>query len=112
MTMDLMSDPLPRYELSDDLAWLFVRRSASSVVALPADTIRASCKCAHCLRARYDGRFSDTFEGIAITSINDLGYGLNIAFSDGHDRGIYPLSYLCDLDATFEPVDQTAIPSD
>ena len=35
--------------------------------------------------------------GIAIVGITDLGYGLNIAFSDGHWRGIYPKSYLLDL---------------
>jgi DUF971 family protein len=29
--------------------------------------------------------------------VADLGYGLNIAFSDGHNRGIYPKSYLLGL---------------
>ena len=32
-----------------------------------------------------------------IVGVGDLGYGLNIAFSDGHDRGIYPENYLSGL---------------
>jgi DUF971 family protein len=36
--------------------------------------------------------------GIAITDVRDVGaYGINIIFSDGHDRGIYPWSYLATL---------------
>jgi prepilin-type processing-associated H-X9-DG protein len=30
--------------------------------------------------------------------VREVGsYGVNIAFSDGHDRGIYPWSYLAQL---------------
>ena len=49
------------------------------------------------MRARFDERFPERFPGIAITGIGDLGYGLNISFSDGHNRGIYPKSYLPSL---------------
>lgn len=46
-------------------------------------------------RARGLGRAPD---GIAITALREIGsYGVNIAFSDGHDRGIYPWSYLATL---------------
>ena len=32
---------------------------------------------------------------VTITAAREIGtYGVNIAFSDGHDRGIYPWSYL------------------
>ena len=48
-------------------------------------------------RARFDNRFPERFPGIAITEIGDLGYGLNISFSDGHNRGIYPKAYLLSL---------------
>ncbi len=37
------------------------------------------------------------FPGTAVVGVTDLGYGLNIAFSDGHWRGIYPKSYLLGL---------------
>ena len=85
------------YEASDDLAALLVRTTQDEALSLPAEQLRLSCKCAHCTRARFDGRFPDRFPGIAITEIGDLGYGLNIAFSDGHDRGIYPKPYLLSL---------------
>jgi prepilin-type processing-associated H-X9-DG protein len=37
-------------------------------------------------------------ENLLIKSVNAIGtYGVNIAFSDGHARGIYPWPYLADL---------------
>ena len=48
-------------------------------------------------RALSTSAFPERFPGIAIVGVADLGYGLNIAFSDGHNRGIYPKSYLLDL---------------
>jgi DUF971 family protein len=83
--------------VSPDLASLNVVTSAGDRLALTAEKLRLSCKCAHCIRARIDERFPKRFPGIAIVEIGDLGYGLNIAFSDGHNRGIYPRSYLLDL---------------
>ncbi|RXH22379.1 hypothetical protein XH99_36030 [Bradyrhizobium nanningense] len=85
------------YETSSDLASLLVRTTQDDALSVPAETLRLSCKCAHCTRARFDGRFPETFPGIAITEIGDLGYGLNISFSDGHNRGIYPKTYLLSL---------------
>jgi DUF971 family protein len=82
---------------SPDLASLAMTISDGTRVAVTAEKLRLSCKCAHCIRARFDGRFSQGFPGIAIVEIGDLGYGLNIAFSDGHNRGIYPKSYLLGL---------------
>ncbi len=84
-------------EVSPDLASLAMTTSVGGRIAVSAETLRLSCKCAHCVRARFDGRFPDRFPGIAIVGIGDLGYGLNIAFSDGHDRGIYPKNYLFEL---------------
>jgi DUF971 family protein len=88
---------LSEYELSADLAVLIMRSSENREFELSAERLRLSCKCAHCTRARIDGRFPPAFPGIAIVGVTDLGYGLNIAFSDGHWRGIYPKSYLVDL---------------
>ena len=84
-------------EASPDLASLEMTKSDGGRVTLSAEKLRAACKCAHCTRARFDGRFPASFPGIAIVGITDLGYGLNIAFSDGHWRGIYPKSYLLGL---------------
>jgi len=81
-------------EVSPDLASLLLRSASGAPTALSAERLRLSCMCAHCKRARFDGRFPTQFAGIAIVAVGDLGYGLNIAFSDGHNRGIYPKSYL------------------
>lgn len=84
-------------DVSADLASLEMTTPDERRITLSAEQLRLSCKCAHCTRARFDGRFSAHFPGIAIVAVRDLGYGLNIAFSDGHNRGIYPRSYLADL---------------
>jgi len=84
-------------EVSLDLASLTLTTPHGDRAALSAERLRVACKCAHCTRARFDDRFPKAFPGIAIVQVTDLGYGLNIAFSDGHDRGIYPKPYLSDL---------------
>ena len=93
----LVAPTVTDYEASADLATLVVRTAQGDEVRLAAEQLRLSCKCAHCIRARFDGRFPERFAGIAITGIGDLGYGLNISFSDGHNRGIYPKTYLLGL---------------
>ena len=93
----LVAPTVTDYEASADLATLVVRTAQGDEVRLAAEQLRLSCKCAHCIRARFDGRFPERFPEIAITGIGDLGYGLNISFSDGHDRGIYPKTYLLGL---------------
>ena len=97
MTMTVVAPTVANYEASADLAALLVRTTQDDALSLPAEHLRLSCKCAHCTRARFDGRFPDAFPGIAIIEIGDLGYGLNISFSDGHNRGIYPKAYLLSL---------------
>ncbi|MBB4362522.1 DUF971 family protein [Bradyrhizobium sp. CIR18] len=97
MTATLVAPTVADYEASADLATLLVRTTQDGALSVPAEKLRLSCKCAHCTRARFDGRFPEHFTGIAITEIGDLGYGLNISFSDGHNRGIYPKPYLLSL---------------
>jgi prepilin-type processing-associated H-X9-DG protein len=99
-TFSLMTAEAPAvtdYELNGDLSALVVRTSRNDAFALAAERLRLACKCAHCSRARIDGRFPERFPGLAIVGVTDVGYGLNIAFSDGHARGIYPKSYLLGL---------------
>ncbi len=94
---DLSANNFDDCEVSADLASLSFHTADGPSLVLTAEKLRSSCKCAHCIRARIDERFPTAFPGIAIVSVNDLGYGLNIAFSDGHDRGIYPKAYLAGL---------------
>jgi DUF971 family protein len=94
---DLKANNLDDCEISADLGSLSFHTADGPSLVLTAEKLRASCKCAHCIRARIDQRFPQAFPGIAIVAVSDLGYGLNIAFSDGHDRGIYPKAYLAGL---------------
>ncbi|WP_426609966.1 gamma-butyrobetaine hydroxylase-like domain-containing protein [Bradyrhizobium sp. McL0616] len=89
-TTALAAPTVTDFETSADLATLLVRPTEDDELRLPAEQLRLSCKCAHCSRARFDGRFPEGFPGI--TGIGDLGYGLNISFSDGHNRRPYLLS--------------------
>jgi len=73
-----------------------VRDGVSHAIDAPA--LRLACRCAHCTRARIDGKFPERFDGVTIAEVTSMGhYGLNITFSDGHARGIFPWSYLAEL---------------
>jgi len=106
----IMSDPAPSALLAqpvaapthiavgDQLDFLDLTMAQGETIRIPAGRLRAACKCAHCIRARIDGVFPDRFDGIAITEVFPIGdYAINIGFSDGHARGIYPWQLLLDL---------------
>lgn len=91
------SDAPERVGLSADGLSLNLTR-AGERVALKASRLRLACRCAQCVRARVDGTFAPDCQDIAIISIDPMGhYGIAIAFSDGHARGIYPWGYLAEL---------------
>jgi DUF971 family protein len=100
-TSALMAKPVAaptHIAVSDQLDFLDLTLAQDETIRLPAERLRAACNCAHCIRARIDGVFPDRFGGIAITQVAPIGdYAINIGFSDGHARGIYPWSLLLDL---------------
>jgi DUF971 family protein len=61
--------------------------------------LRSRCQCAFCQKAnRQRGDFPLINHAIRITAIHPLAEnGLNLVFSDGHNRGIYPWVYLQQL---------------
>lgn len=66
---------------------------------LPHAWLRTQCRCALCTRAARRGSavMPDT-AGIALDDVRPIAdRGLNLVFSDGHDRGIYPWTYLREL---------------
>lgn len=64
-----------------------------------ADLLRDACRCADCSRARRDGVFAPSRRQ-TITDIQAVGeYALNLTFSDGHARGIFPFAYLREIAA-------------
>jgi prepilin-type processing-associated H-X9-DG protein len=85
--------------VSGDLRCLDLAFPDDTRVRVGAERLRSACKCAHCLRARIDGVFPEQFTDLAITQVSPIGgYAINIAFSDGHARGIYPWALLLSLD--------------
>ncbi|MBD1553051.1 DUF971 domain-containing protein [Pseudomonas typographi] len=56
--------------------------------------LRAACPCSTCRASRLRGVEEVTPVGVAVVQVNLQGYGVQLVFSDGHDRGIYPWAYL------------------
>ncbi len=76
---------------------LIVRWGDGTSTALAAAALRATSRAAGQVRAGLAGR-NGVFEGVVITGAEAVGtYAIRLAFSDGHDRGIYPWSYLREL---------------
>ncbi|MBK4997954.1 DUF971 domain-containing protein [Pseudomonas sp. S31] len=59
--------------------------------------LRGACPCSQCRAARLQGRVSLVMEDVRVECVVAQGYGVQLVFSDGHERGIYPWGYLRDL---------------
>lgn len=65
--------------------------------------LRACCACADCKAQTLQGRFEQPPREIRVTEVLPVGnYAVQIRFSDGHERGIYPWLYLREI-ITAEP---------
>ena len=61
--------------------------------------LRAACPCAECRAQRRAGVKVRADAAVRVAGIEPVGaYALNLAFSDGHRRGIYPYAMLAALD--------------
>ena len=81
--------------LTADRARLRLTWLDGETAELRAERLRATCRCAWCTRARLDGTFAASFDGVAIDRLTPIGgYAINVHFTDGHARGIYPWTYL------------------
>jgi DUF971 family protein len=70
---------------------------------LSARRLRDACRCAECTRAKVDGRALPRDNEIAVSAIDPVGsYAVNLRFSDGHARGIFPWAYLREITAEAE----------
>ena len=95
-TSDTADTPIESATVTDDGATLLLMGTRPQPIA--AIRLRAACRCAPCVRARADGVFPRNFDGVVIERASPVGsYGVNIGFSDGHTRGIYPWAYLSQL---------------
>ena len=59
--------------------------------------LRRQCPCSQCRAFRLKGLMPMVDARVRVTELNAQGYGLQLIFSDGHERGIYPWSYLSGL---------------
>ncbi len=69
---------------------------------LPAEVLRREAQDAWSKRERIDHGEVKVAPGITITDINNMGYGINLQFSDGHDKAIYPEPFLRELCERFD----------
>lgn len=73
--------------------WGEGRRDAASATAL-----RDACRSSRSVRLRVDGWAVPARDDITIVDVRPVGhYAVNLVFSDGHDRGIYPWGYLKEI---------------
>jgi DUF971 family protein len=78
-----------------EIAW-----SDGTLSRLAHGLLRERCRCAACEQNRRHGTgVPPPPAGLRVVHIEPVGeQALNLAFSDGHDRGIYPWAYLRQLD--------------
>ena len=60
--------------------------------------LRQRCPCSQCRAFRLRGLNPVVASSVTVLEIHPQGYGLQLVFSDGHQRGIYPWAYLAELD--------------
>ena len=72
---------------------------ADAVVALDHAALREACRCAECQFKRRHDTPINVPATVRVTTIALAGYGVQLVFSDGHARGIYPWAYLAELAA-------------
>jgi prepilin-type processing-associated H-X9-DG protein len=65
---------------------------------LTAARLREACRCAQCTAQRATGAQAPIDAALAIATIEPIGgYAVNIAFTDGHARGVFPWAFLRQL---------------
>jgi DUF971 family protein len=96
-----MQDDIPsEIALSADRRSLLIdwgqgRRERASATAL-----REACRSSRSIRLQVDGWAVPAPRDITIAEVRPVGhYAVNLVFSDGHDRGIYPWRYLKEIAA-------------
>lgn len=59
--------------------------------------LRRQCPCSQCRAFRLRGTPSMVDDRIQVIELNPQGYGVQMVFSDGHERGIFPWAFLAQL---------------
>jgi DUF971 family protein len=86
--------------LDRDRTHLAVTWDGGATNTYPAALLRARARDASSVRLAVDDWAVPPAAGLTITRIEAIGnYAIRLAFSDGHDRGIFPWSYLGEIAA-------------
>ena len=84
--------------VSTDASELLIASAGGTKSTLSAHTLRKAARDAVSLRERIDNGDIKVAVNLTITGLEQVGStGINVKFSDGHDRAIYPLAYLNEL---------------
>lgn len=85
-----------------DCRQLIVEWKEGGSTKLPATILRREARDAYSTRARLDHGEIAVAEDLTITNLVQVGAaGVNVHFSDGHDRAVYPFVYLRELSDRF-----------
>ena len=76
------------------LASLSIRWPGGAIAQLPFAALRSACMCAQCRRLKLDGQAPSSLPDVKVLDARPWGYGLQLVFDDGHERGIFPWTYL------------------
>jgi DUF971 family protein len=84
--------------LTQDRGHLEIEWSDGTRSSFDAPALRANARSAGALRRKLDGADKSPPADLRIDSVQLIGnYAVNLTFSDGYDRGIYPWAYLRQL---------------
>ena len=78
---------------------LHIHWSTGESHRLSSQQLRAACRCASCRAHQARGELVLIAQDLHIKQVNNQGSGLQLVFSDGHERGIFPWQYLFELGA-------------
>ncbi|MBA1200346.1 DUF971 domain-containing protein [Pseudomonas capeferrum] len=85
-------------DTSKATALMTLRWLDGQITQLSHARLRAACPCSACRAARLGNTITVVEQGVTVVAIEAQGYGVQLVFSDGHDRGVYPWVYLRELD--------------
>lgn len=84
--------------LSDAGRRLLITWADERICALDAAWLRSHCRCSECTSAARAGRVPEVAPGVSLADVVPYGpAAVNLHFSDGHRRGIFPFAYLAQL---------------
>jgi DUF971 family protein len=94
-----MPDPFPHeIRLAPDRRSLFIDWGEGRADQASAAALREACRASRSVRAQLDGWAVLAPADLTIVDVRPVGhYAINLVFSDGHDRGIYPWRYLKEI---------------